>query len=315
MADTNQDILNKTDMVFGDLPSGGTLPVEKAKKFIRMVKDTPTILNECRVQEMESSEMEVGKLGFGETILKAPNATGGIDSDKRSTPGFGNLTLSAKKKILAVRIPFDVLTLNVEKEQFEQTLMEEIAARLALDLQHLLVNGDTASSDDLLKLHDGIVKLGNVRKDFSGAEFSDKTVTAYLMNEMEERFQTGGAMRVYSSFKTRVGQLAAISDRGTALGDAVLKGEIDPPTMGVPMRSCASLKNNVPKGELTDTSHAFYCDPRNVVFGMMQKIKFWRKEEPEEQHLVIVGALWTAQTVDEVDGIGVAEYLGKPSLS
>ncbi|MBU1740583.1 MAG: phage major capsid protein, partial [Proteobacteria bacterium] len=204
MPDTNKDILEKTDMVLSDLQSGGSLPEEKADKFIRMLSDQPTILGSCRVQPMKTSTMEISKMGFGERIMRAPNATGGIAEGDRSAPSLGKITLAAKKAILGVRIPFDVLDLNIEREGFEQSLMEEIAKRASLDLEELIVTGDTTSGDAFLALFDGLVKLGGVRKDFDGAEFGDVSVTGYLMSAMAAKYQSDiKAMRFYASFATR----------------------------------------------------------------------------------------------------------------
>ena len=74
----------------------------------------------------------------------------GFVGGDRSAPSLGKITLTAKKAILGVRIPFDVLDLNIERDQFEQSLMEEIAKRVSLDLEELIVIGDTGSClDDL----------------------------------------------------------------------------------------------------------------------------------------------------------------------
>ncbi len=314
MPDTNKDILQKADLVLGDLQSGGALPEEKADQFIRMVQDQPTLIGSCRVQPMQTSTMEISKMGFGARIMSAPNATGGIDEADRKKPALGKITLTAKKTILGVRVPFDVLDLNVERDKFEQSLMEEIAKRVSLDLEELMVMGDTtlSATDPFLALFDGLVKQGGVRKDFNGVQFGDVSTTGYLMSAMAAKYQADiKAMRFYASFATRQDHLAALSDRGTALGDAVLKGEIDPPTMGIPMIACAALKNDQVKGEDTNLSHGLYLNPLNAVLGMMKDIRFWREESAEEQVLKIVGRAWVAVAVDEADGIGVAEYLGR----
>lgn len=67
----NQEIINKAEMTLASLKSGGMMNPTQASTFIRMVQDTPTILNDARVIPMDHDAQKFEKIGFGQRILRA----------------------------------------------------------------------------------------------------------------------------------------------------------------------------------------------------------------------------------------------------
>ncbi|MFP9167082.1 phage major capsid protein, partial [Enterococcus faecalis] len=68
------------------------------------------------------------------------------------------VNLSTKEVIAEVNITYDTLENNIEKDGLQNTIMQMIAERAAVDIEELLVNGDTSSSDSYLAQLDGIRK-------------------------------------------------------------------------------------------------------------------------------------------------------------
>jgi HK97 family phage major capsid protein len=116
--------------------------------------DRPTILNEARTVFLSAPKREINKVGFGTRILRnaATEATqselgGGtsLAAANRSKPTFEKVTLDTKEVIAQVNIPYDVLEDNIERDNFSDTIVAMIAERAALDLEELIILGDTAS--------------------------------------------------------------------------------------------------------------------------------------------------------------------------
>lgn len=67
----NQEVINKAEMTLSTLESGGIMNPTQASTFIRMVQDTPTILRDARVIQMDHDTQKIEKIGFGQRILRA----------------------------------------------------------------------------------------------------------------------------------------------------------------------------------------------------------------------------------------------------
>lgn len=103
--------------------------------------------------------------------------------------------------------------------------MQMIAERAAVDIEELLVNGDTSSSDSYLAQLDGIRKQATSHiVDAAGEELTRQTFKRgykavppkYLRIPQEFRFYTSPGIEV--EWKDRV------ADRQTNLGDAAVQG-------------------------------------------------------------------------------------------
>ncbi|MGC7886583.1 hypothetical protein ACK11X_20015, partial [Bacillus velezensis] len=154
----NQEVIEKAEMTLASLKSGGMMNPTQANAFIRMVQDAPTILNEARVIPMDHDTQKIEKIGFGQRILRAAQEGVSLTKDQKVAPTTSTVSLSTKEVIAEVNITYDTLENNIEKEGLQNTIMQMLAERAAVDIEELLVNGDAASSDSYLAQIDGIRK-------------------------------------------------------------------------------------------------------------------------------------------------------------
>ncbi|MED4548164.1 phage major capsid protein, partial [Bacillus licheniformis] len=154
----NQEIIRKAEMSLATLKSGGLMNPAQASAFIRMVQNTPTIFSESRVIQMENDSQKFEKIGFGQRILRAADEGKALAKDQLTAPVTSTVELNAKEVIAEVNITYDTLENNIEKDGLQQTLMQMLAERAAVDIEELIVNGDVASSDPYLAQLDGIRK-------------------------------------------------------------------------------------------------------------------------------------------------------------
>ncbi|PEF77696.1 phage major capsid protein [Bacillus toyonensis] len=154
----NKTIIEKADVTLATLASGGLMNPEQADTFLRMVQNSPTILKDSRFIQMASDTLKIEKIGFGSRILR-PGVEGvPLKDSDRSAPSTSTITLNAKEVIAEVHITYDTLENNIEGGNLQNTIMQMIADRAALDIEELILNGDIASTDPYLALLDGLRK-------------------------------------------------------------------------------------------------------------------------------------------------------------
>lgn len=114
----NQEVINKAEMTLSTLESGGIMNPTQASTFIRMVQDTPTILRDARVIQMDHDTQKIEKVGFGQRILRAAQEGVALTKDQKSVPSTSTVNLSTKEVIAEVNITYDTLENNIEKERW-----------------------------------------------------------------------------------------------------------------------------------------------------------------------------------------------------
>lgn len=172
----NQEIIRKAEMSLSALKSGGLMNPAQASAFIRMVQNTPTIFSESRVIQMENDSQKFEKIGFGQRILRAAQEGKALSNDELTVPTTSTVQLNTKEVIAEINITYDTLENNIEKDGLQQTIMQILAERAAVDIEELIVNGDTASADPYLAQLDGIRKQAVSHiVDMNGEELSRAT--------------------------------------------------------------------------------------------------------------------------------------------
>jgi HK97 family phage major capsid protein len=300
---STQEAIRRADLALADLTAGGgVLDPEHQDNFFQKVIDAPTIFREVRSVQMNASEMKIPKIGFGSRVLRvAPNTgTGGAQDDgsntrhllaaQRSKPDFGLVTLATSEFIAEVHLHDDLLEDNIEQEGLIDTIMSLLAERVALDLEELLISGDTASPDPYLAAQDGILKLltSNV------VDAAAAPVSAAVFNSMKKGMPTkyrrnAGALRFYTSMDQESDYRLAVSARGTDLGDAILTGNNPLPVLGIPMRGVA----------LMPEANGVLINPQNIIFGIQRNIRIERERDIRARSWIIVLTMRVAIQLEE----------------
>lgn len=306
----SEQLSRKADIALSNLTSdGGYLNPEQSNTFIRNLIDTPTMLNEIRVYPMSGPTAEINKIGFGSRILRAARQSGGsedaggnnryVRAADRAKPDLGKISLSTKEVIAEVRIPYEVLEDNIEKGNMAETVLQLIAERAALDLEELIIQGDTAlsGSDAYLGLVDGVLKLTTAHvTDAAGGNASPE-----LWNEMKKSIPTAyrrnlTAMRYYVHPDIESDYRLKIASRGGDLGDALLTGVAPLPVFGSKMAGAAMMP----------TSKALFTNPQNVIFGIQRNIRIEQERDIRSREVVIVLTARVDVKVETQDAIAKA---------
>lgn len=285
MSQEVQDLLQKADLAINDLTvNGGYLKPEVSDRFLRTVEEQPTLINIVRTVRMNSPQMEINKVGFGSRILRAATENTALPENQRAKPDFSTLSLSSKEVIAEVRIPYGVLEDNIERGNFENTLLTLIGERAALDLEELLIQGDTAlsGSDPYLGLENGILK----RMTSNVVDADDDTLSinsaafSVALKQLAPKYRRNKAsMKFFTTHDIDQDYRELVAARQTALGDAAVQGiNGNMRVHGVEI---------VPVALMPDKT-VVLANPQNMIFGIQRQIRVESERLISERQLKVV---------------------------
>lgn len=306
---SSRDIIEKADIAVSNLQTeGGYLNPEQANKFIDIVIDQPTIINEVRTVRMNSPKRKVEKLGFGSRILRAaPSSGSALAAGDRARPDLGLVELVTKEIIAEVWLPYDVLEDNIEREGLEDTIITKIGERAALDLEEWIILADTDSSDEFLALNDGILELVPTGQVVDGSAVTDinKSLFKAGIQYMPTKYlRNVSLMRHYTSHHVETEYRDSLASRETALGDEKIQGRSACYAYGIPVVPCAMMPNN--KTLLTY--------PNNIIFGIQRDIMIETDRDIRSRVLIIVLTIRCDVKLEQADAAVVVEGFSDTGL-
>ncbi len=284
MKPSTREVIRKADIAVSNLSSdGGYLNPMQANRFIDLIIDEPTIFNSIRTVRMTAPQMKIEKIGFGSRILrKAPASGEYLPANDRSKPDLGKVELNTKEIIAEVHIPYDVLEDNIERDNMESTIMGHIAKRAALDLEELLISGDTShATDSYLALIDGLlVQTTTNVADVTGANSAiSKTIFKQGLLSMPTKYlRNRAALKFWCSVDNETEYRDSLADRETALGDGMIEGFRPVFSYGVPVIPTALMPSDT----------ILFTHPLNIVWGVQRQIMVETDKDIRARVYVIV---------------------------
>ncbi|MDR1408847.1 MAG: phage major capsid protein [Oscillospiraceae bacterium] len=177
--------------------TSGLLNPEQSREFIRQAFEKTALGGVIRRVMRTSRTGEIDKIGIAGRILRkkvenidatssggapVPDAATGQITGYRAKPNYSSVPYACT----AVRLPWEVteeaLRENIEGESLEATISALMATQVGVDLEDLLLNGDSATASgnadyDFLKINDGWVK-----QILAGGHVSDATDNTDLLS-------------------------------------------------------------------------------------------------------------------------------------
>lgn len=302
MKASNRSIVRKADLAVADLVGcGGYLNPMQANAFIRLLQEQPTLIKQIRTVPMNSPTMQINKIGFTSRILQAAPASGtALAASKRSKPLTQQVNLKTSEIIAEVHIPYDVIEDNIERGKLEDTIMNLISERAALDLEELIIEGDENSSDAYLALMDGTLKLAYRHLcDFDSVNVT-KSVFKDGMKCMPNKYlRNRAAMRHFVSPHAQVEFADTMADRATAYGDQRVQGWVSPiSAYGINVEAVALMPN----------ANGLLTYPKNIIWGVQRQIMIETDRDIRARVLIVVLTLRCDIQFEEDDA--VVKYSG-----
>lgn len=257
----NQQIVEKTITSSNvTTTNGGKLTPEQQTRFIALVRRYGNLLPLVRFVRMGRPDVDIDKLHIGEPVTTgASENTGAVYSQ---APKFNKITLHATKVRSDWSMTTELLQSNIEQDQFEATIFEKFAQRMATDFEMLGVQGDTALTgttphDLLLKVQDGwdVKSDSGHILDVDGGNLS-KAVFSAMRRQIPKEFKGDAGLRWFVGSDLAVDWLDTLADRATGLGDDAMRGVGIAP-YGIPMIETPTIPDNKTATGLSVASSAY----------------------------------------------------------
>jgi len=288
----SRNIIEKADLAVSQMISdGGYLNPEQSDNFYQKLIDQPTLISRVRSVQMGRPKMNIDKIGFGSRILRAAPSSGtSLKAEDRARPTFDQVQLDTEEVIAEVHVPYDALEDNIEKENLQDTIMDLIAQRASLDLEELLINGDTTSNDPYLALFDGAIQLAGNTVDGSGLSAIDKTLFKTALQNMPTQYLRNlNVMEFLLSHNNVFEYRDALADRSTGKGDDFYLNRPTVYSFGVPIVPASLMPND----------EMLFTFPKNIIFGVQRDIMIETDKDIRSRVLIIVLTMRAAVNIEE----------------
>lgn len=309
---SNQSLIKKADMAIGDLATAGLLTPEQTDKFIRVLIDQPTIMNSARIVTMNSPQRNINKIGFGSRILRRAVSATRLAANDRVSPDLSQIKLITKEVIAELLIPYDVFEDNIEGGNIsapmgssagglQDTIVAMIAQRAAIDLEELLILGDTNSGDNYLNLLDGYLKLATAHIVSAGGNTFSKDVCKAGAKALPPKYLRNKSKLVhYVSTDNEIEFRDTYANRQTALGDTIMQGQGPVYAFGSEVIGASLMPN----------ASGLFTDPQNLIVGIQRKVSIEYDKDIGARVFQIVLTCRLDATIEETDAVVTYSNIG-----
>jgi HK97 family phage major capsid protein len=270
---SNRTILEKADAALADLTAGGgVLQPAQAQKFMRLLIKDSVLMKQATVVPMAAPKQQISKIRFGSRILRPGQEGAPLTAGDRSRPDFSFVELDAKLFKGEVHLSDEVLEDSIERGELRQTIMQMLAEAISRDIEELIINGDTTSSDPFLATLDGLLRqsVSNI-VDGDGQPLSKDLLTDMLKTLPSEFLRDKPGMRFLTSVDADLDFRNALAERPTAVGDRLLETDTPVKAGGVPVLAVPLFPENL--GTTSDQTAVLLCNPKNLHVGIWRKIR------------------------------------------
>lgn len=296
--------------------NGGLLSPEQSNAFIDYMFDETVLGKQVRFERMRANEREFDKIGVGRRLLRG--ATEAVDTGENAGVTFSKVSITTKKLRLDWELSTEALEDNIEGNNLEDHIARLMATQVGNDLEDLMINGDTTSTDGTLRVFDGYRKIaltGNgegaanvisVDGDAISKDVFNAALKAMPRKFMQQRnrlkFFTGSNLiqdYIYSLTDLATTPEAVVSQvRGSGpIRTEGPSGFVTGMAYGVPVQEVPLFDETkvgdydadpvtagvqAPTGEHTDL---WLVDPRNLLWGVKREIVVHREFKPKKDSI------------------------------
>lgn len=299
---------------------------EQFAQFMRAATINQTILNDASFRRMNSTSQVVSSTKITGRVLQNGYKSAGVTQDNLTpaTIGFGNAELNATKLKALTSILDDDKEDNIEREQFEQTLLTMMGEAVGIDLEAVCVFGDTTykssgNPDPLFSCIDGWLTSATTTLKSDGAKGSgtkdfDLTdgITAMfdeMLYAMPAAYRQANLMKdlvYYVPFEVQEAYREFLIDRETGLGDSSLLNAEELQYKGIPVKYAPVL--DAADGRTVHGNVASILTvPEFLWYGVYKDISVEPKRIVEEENTEYYYRFRGDATVQFADSVIVAD--------
>lgn len=287
----NRTILAKADLALADLiADGGYLQPAQAAKFMRILIKQSKLMGMTSVVPMKSPKHILEKIRFSGRVLRAGNEGQALAEADRAKPDTSKVELDAELFKAECRLTNETLEDSIERGELRQTIMQLLGDAIARDMEEVMLQGDTASSDPFLAQFDGLLKQATSNVVDAADTKLNKTIFRDMLRALPSEFlRNKSDMRFLTSVDAEIDYRDALANRSTVLGDKFLEQEAPIAYSGVPIIDLQLMPEDVGTGN--HCTHVLFLDPKNINTGIWRNIRIETDKLVREGVLIIVATL------------------------
>lgn len=317
--------------------NGGILNPEQSDRFIDYMWDESALMREVREIRMRADTVDIDKANVGRRLAR--KATEGVDTGENAQVTFSKVSVTTTKIRLDWELTHEALEDNIEGMGLADHVAQMMATQFGNDLEDLAINGDTTSSDPLLKSFDGYRKISKGRGywvqapttatagglDLPTFNKALKTLPRkWLARKSDLRFYTSAGL--VQDFLTSTG----LQGRETAIGDEIIYdsqgrmvsgsgGELNLRPYGVPVRELPLQSEQfAANGDDPDAApspsygYVELTFPNNRILGIKREVKVLREYVAKKDTWEFTAYVRVGVQLDNEDAyVGVYDVLAK----
>lgn len=288
---TNQHYIEKADLSISDLTSsGGLLVPQQAKEFFELIIEEAVLLPMATTVPMVSPTFEIDKMGFTSRVLRRATESQALPLGDRAKPELGKIQLSAHEFIAEARIPYGVVEDNIQNGTFNDYAMRLLAKAVSRDMEDVLINGDTSSSDTFYNVFDGILKQATSLVVSGNDVRLTKSLMKLAVQTMPSRYLRSQKNLAFITSKNAViDYIDSLANRQTPMGDEKVVSKAAAEYMGYPVVPVPMFPENL--GGSTNETDMLFLDPKNIHVGIHRDVRVETARDISAREFIIVATV------------------------
>lgn len=298
----------------------------KLTRFIRKMQDKTVILPEARYFPMDSQIHEIDRIAFTGRVLDSGDDAGGahkeLEESDFAKPSTNINKLTAHEFQAIVGIRDKALRRNIEKENFEDTLIDLLGEAVGRDMEEFALFADTEftyNQDHVLSKSDGWLKQaanaiygagGNKDFDPSADTYPENMFNAMLGGMPKEYLSNISEWRYWVNWTVENAYRDLLKARNTALGDTVYTTGGKLAYKGIPIERVPMIERAKATGVGGPGDVAMLGYPNNHIWGVFHKVTIEREREAKKRRTDFILTLEVDAGYEDENAVIVA-YIEK----
>jgi len=283
----NRTLIQKADLAIADLTTdGGYLEDEQSMKFIKVAIEQSKLLTLCTVDSMRSPKKKLETFRFGSRILHIATSAQALPVGKRSKPDLTMAELSTHEFKAEIRLPYDVLEDNIERDGLESTVMQALPEACGRDMEEIALMSVTTSGDADLANFSGFLAAATTNTvNVASAAMSQDVLENMLLAMPNEFKATKPELRYFVSTNTEIRYRNLLAQTAREAGQVYHDEAKDIQYSGIPMVPLAKI------AEPSSLTQALLVHPKNLHVGVQRQIRIETARDISAGVVIIVASV------------------------
>lgn len=284
----NRTLLEKANLALADIAgNNGILQPAQARRFIQLLIEQAKFMQMATVTPLRFAKQLVHKARFANRVMRPGVEGTALPQADWVKPNFTYEEHNAQLAKAEIHLTNEILEDNIEGDGLRDTIFTMFQEAMSRDMEDVIINGDTASSDPWLALFDGVLKqiTSNVL-DANGDTFNKGILLDMLRLMPNEYLRDKSVLKFLTSIDGELTYRDTLADRQTARGDSALSEAAPVGYNGIQVVDIPLIPEAL--GMSTDQTKIALMDPKNAEIGIWRNITIETDKNISEGVLIVV---------------------------